>query len=109
MTRMVRGRSVKDKQWYYGYELVENHRTYIIWDTYENKVEVERDTVGMYVGKLDSEFQLIFEGDILLVEAGIDNKAYRFNAPVTYDWRIAGFSPLNIPNIVSVKVIGNIY
>lgn len=109
MIRMSRGRSSKDKRWFYGYELVEGGHTYIVWDTYENKVEVERETVGIYVGKIDREMNLIFEGDILLVEAGIDNNIYSFTAPVVFDWKHVGFSPLNHPDIVSVKVTGNIY
>lgn len=109
MLRMTRGRSIKNQRWFFGYELVEGDKTYIVWDTYENKVEVDRDTVGRYVGKLDEDAIPIFEGDILSVEAGIGKQTYTFTAPVVFDRKNVGFSPLNIPNIVSVRVTGNIY
>lgn len=63
---LFRGQQKSDKEWTYGYLYSDGNKSYIAYEGKQDCIihEVMPETVGRYIGGLDKNKKMIFEGDV---------------------------------------------
>ena len=63
-----KAKSKKDCDWVSGSLVKENEKTYFIQSFLRGKQEVFKDTICQYIGVVDSNCRIIYEGDVLMMD-----------------------------------------
>lgn len=64
-----KAKSKKDCDWVSGSLVKENEKTYFIQSFLRGKQEVFKDTICQYIGAVDSNCCIIYEGDVVIMDS----------------------------------------